>query len=491
MKQRFYQPRAVNFKTALGFGATDLLGGSAYAIVAAWLLFFFTQYTDLSATEAAGILVIAKFFDAVFSIFIGYLSDNLFKFKIGKKFGRRHFLMLLGIPLVLEYVAIWQPNHNYWYYLITYVFFELVVSLVLIPWETLPTEMTTDYHKRSLLSTVRLIISELATFLATMVPRELFRIFGDNSPMPFILNSIIFSFIFALAIFISWRTTWESKPTTETINLQRFSLKSLLLEYRDAFKIRVFRQHLMIYLASYSSMDVWNAVFVYFITINLGLPTAVAAEIQSINIISIPMTALFGLLIVKKGPKWIYHISYILISISSLGWLAIWLYHPNHLWWFLISVGFIYQIGRAGMVYTPWNVFSFIPDVDEIISGKKRAGSFTSLMTFIRKSTSSIGTLLVGVILDKFGYINKTTNQPHSVHIAIVGLLVGGVITLIILAWLFVRQFKLTFDADRLIQLEIARVQNGGHPADVAPQVGKLIEDLSGQSYPPTNAPLN
>lgn len=222
--KRIYRERKVTLGTALGFGVTDLLGGSAYAIVSAWLLFFFTQYTDISATQGASILVIAKIFDAFFSVFVGYLSDNLFKFKLGRRFGRRHLLMLIGIPLVLEYMLIWQPGHGYVYYLVTYIFFELIVSLVLIPWETLPTEMTNNYSRRSLLSTVRLIISELATFLAMLMPRELFKIFGDNSSMPFVVNSIIFSIIFAIAIFISWLTTWEDRPH-EMVNKEKQTLR--------------------------------------------------------------------------------------------------------------------------------------------------------------------------------------------------------------------------------------------------------------------------
>lgn len=482
--KRIYKSRKINYGTAIGFGMTDLLGGSAYAIVSAWLLFFFTQYTNITATKAASILVIAKFFDSFFSIFVGYLSDSLFKFKVGRRFGRRHLLMLIGIPLVLEYALIWMPNHNYWYYLITYILFELIVSLVLIPWETLPTEMTNNYKQRSLLSTIRLIISELATFLAMILPRQLLNLFGENNPTAFVVNSIIFSFIFSIAVFISWKTTWENPPTLSMPSSESMTFKKLVYEYIEVLKIKSFRQHLMIYLTSYGSMDIWNAVFVYFVTINLGLRASIAAGIQSINIVSIPMTGLLGYIIIKKGPKWIYHFSYALIIISSIGWLAVWLYMPNNIIYYLYFIGLVYYIGRSGMVYTPWNVFSFIPDIDEVLNGQKRAGMFTSIMTFIRKSTSSIGTFLVGFILDRSGYINKSTIQPHTVHVAISFILIGGVSFFIFLAWYVVRKFNLTFETSNKINQEIQRVKNGGNPNDVDQKVKNMIENLSGQPYP-------
>lgn len=136
------------------------------------------------------------------------------------------------------------------------------------------------------------------------------------------------------------------------------------------------------------------------------------------------------------------------------------------------------------MVYTPWNVLSFIPDIDEMLNGQKRAGMFTSIMTFIRKSTLFIGTFLVGSILDRFGYINKYTIQTHTVHVVISFILIGGVSFFIFLAWYVVRKFNLTFETSNKINQEIQRVKNGENPNDVDQNVKNMIENLSGQPYP-------
>lgn len=231
-------------------------------------------------------------------------------------------------------------------------------------------------------------------------------------------------------------------------------------------------------------MDIWNTIFVYFVVVNLHLSTADAAEIQSLNIISIPMTALLGYWIVKIGPKKIYEFSYLLIILASLGWLAIWYYAPQPLLLYLILNGLLYQIGRAGMVYVPWNIFSFIPDIDEVMTDQKRAGSFTSVMTFIRKSSSSIATMIVGILLDASGYVSKTSQQTSQVETTIALIVSVLVILFIFLAFLIVRRFQLSYANHEVVVAEIKRKQAGGLPEEAPLAVRQVIQELSGQPYP-------
>ena len=37
--------------------------------------------------------------------------------------------------------------------------------------------------------------------------------------------------------------------------------------------------------------------------------------------------------------------------------------------------------------FTPWNVFPFIPDIDEMVTRQRREGLFAAVMTFSRKTT--------------------------------------------------------------------------------------------------------
>lgn len=145
----------VTLKRSIGYGLTDMMGGGAFTIIGAWLLFFYTSYAGLTPVQGASIIAIARIVDAIVSLFMGSFSDNFLKFKLGRKFGRRRFFLLIGSPLMLIYVLLWTSGMNYLYYLLTYLAFEIIAAMVLIPWETLPSEMTTDFNKRTKLSTAK------------------------------------------------------------------------------------------------------------------------------------------------------------------------------------------------------------------------------------------------------------------------------------------------------------------------------------------------
>ena len=86
--------RKVTIPISIGYGLTDLMGGGAFSIISAWLLFFYTTYAGLTPVEAASIVAIARIVDAVVSLSIGSITDNFFKNSLGKRFGRRRFFLL-------------------------------------------------------------------------------------------------------------------------------------------------------------------------------------------------------------------------------------------------------------------------------------------------------------------------------------------------------------------------------------------------------------
>ena len=101
------------------------------------------------------------------------------------------------------------------FYLITYLLFEIIAAMVLIPWETLPSEMTKDFNERTKLSTCRMFVSATGTFLATFVPGQLIKHFGQDNPYAYFINGLFFAVIYAICIFISYKVTWERELTPE------------------------------------------------------------------------------------------------------------------------------------------------------------------------------------------------------------------------------------------------------------------------------------
>ncbi|MFT8459909.1 MAG: MFS transporter [Liquorilactobacillus ghanensis] len=493
-KNRIYTPKKINIWRSLGFGIGDFVGGGGQTIIGAWMLFFYTTYCNMTAVQGALILSIARIVDAIVSLMMGTVTDNFYRFKLGRKFGRRHFFILISAPLLLVFfTAIWISGMSFWYYLTIYIAFDIVSTCKAIAWETLPTEMTSNYDQRTLLSTTRMFISASATFLATFLPAQLFRILGTKTALPFFINGLTFGIIFFIAMLIIFFSTWE-RPVTKDMALELeknraqeggawIHFKAILKEYMSTLKIKSFRKHLYIYLLSFTGKDTFNIVFAYFIIYCLGSTAATAANLLSLSIIGLAVTLLAGWLMVKFGPRFLYISSYSLMILMFLAYYLMFKMHPSNMILMLYIISIIYQIGRATLEFVPWNVFPFIPDLDELVTKQSRAGVFAATMNFVRKSTVAVATLVVGFVLDSNGFAKNAVHQSLHTQNTIAAVLVIGAGGLIFLALLVALTFKLNKKTHQVVLDEITRLRNGGRKDDVNPEVQKICEVLTGIKY--------
>lgn len=109
--------KKITIPVSIGYGLTDIMGGGAFTVIGAWLLFFYTTFVGLSPVEAASIVAIARIVDAIVSLFMGSFTDHFYKNYFGKKFGRRRFFLLIGAPLMLVYALLWLDGMTYGFYL--------------------------------------------------------------------------------------------------------------------------------------------------------------------------------------------------------------------------------------------------------------------------------------------------------------------------------------------------------------------------------------
>lgn len=486
--------KKITLPRCIGYGLVDIMGGGAFTIIGAFLLFFYTTYCGLTPIQGASIVAVARFVDAIASLFIGSISDNFYKTKLGKIFGRRRFFLLIGAPLMAIYVLIWTIGMNYWFYLSCYLLFEIVAAMVLIPWETLPTEMTTNYSDRTKISTCRLVISSLGQFLGTFVPAQLIGHFGQKNPYAYFYNGLFFAILYAVCIFITYKATWEREITpameqellaaSQSKGNKNFSdYLKVLGEYASTFKLKSFRKHLGLYLLSFTAGDIFNAVFLFFCVYNLKVSSSFGAYLLSFSIIGIPGTIIGGILFLKLGPTKLYKITYTFMILSVLAYYAVYLADPAAKTAILLGISIVYFAFRSLAVLTPWTVFPFIPDVDEIVSMKRREGLFAAVMTFTRKSTVALATFLIGVVLQEGGFVKgQDVQSPQTVQIIGYVLLIGCV-GLFALSLVLAFTFKLNKETHQILIDEVERLKNGGSKDDVDSNTKEVVESLTGYKY--------
>ncbi|SUW63391.1 Inner membrane symporter yicJ [Buttiauxella agrestis] len=251
--------RKIGLANYLAYGSGDFLGAGTTALTAAWLLYFYTTFCGLTPIEATFIFAMARVLDAVVSPLMGFLTDNFGSTWLGKRFGRRKFFILLGIPLVFSYSFMWVGEMSYWYYLVTYLIFDVVYTMILVPYETLVPEMTDDFKQKTKFSGARISMAQLSAILAAFLPGILLNHFGKDNAVSFFYSSLVFATLCAIVLTFVWFFTWE-RPRSEwteaalraeeekkTLTFAQ-SMKRLNVELTSTLRVKIFRQHLGMYL---------------------------------------------------------------------------------------------------------------------------------------------------------------------------------------------------------------------------------------------------
>lgn len=488
-----YLPKKVTVSRGICYGLTDLMGGGWNNIVSG-VIFAFVMSQGISPAFAGAITGIGRIVDAVFSLFFGEITDGFYRTKLGRRFGRRHFFILLGgILFAILFPLFWLKSDDWHYYLLIYVAIEVVIAMILIPWEMLPTEMTDDYNLRTVLSGSRMFISATGTAIVFLVLASLKHM---QNPNAYLITGIIWTIIFVVAIFVSYRTTWERPLTpafiTELEDHPRLSfsqfLKQTTKDYFSTFKNKVFRQHLAIYLLSFTGKDFYSTLLPTFIVCCMqGIKDDVPWTLQALSIFGIFATIIAAKLMITHGPRFLFSISYITIILTMIGYLLTWALPIKNVFWLLIILSIFYQCARAILEFIPWNIFPFIPDVDHVMTRGDRAGIYAAVMTFFRKSTGALASWIAGILLAEIGFDSKTMtnflNTPHDIQAKIALIFFTGPVLLICLAFILSLTFKLNRQTHEILKEEINRLETGGLKSDVTPEAKKVVEELTGHSY--------
>lgn len=501
----------ITLANAIGYGVGDIYGGGQLTLIGTYLVLFWTRFCGMSISLAQSVVGLSAIISGVAALSFGILGDNLYRFSIGRRFGRRHLPLMIVPPLILLGILLWIPGLPFAVYCLVYVLWVSVAQLFASAYNTLPGEMAYGFDDRTKLSTVRLLISGAAGTLILLIGGGTLSVFGEHRPLGYMIFTIAITICFALAVFVCWKSTWEMTPeeagfgqyveaegaaghanpehpsVRAEARLWRHRLAVMVREYVSTLRIAIFRRHLALYLLMLTAGDVFSQTFVFFVIYDWNKSAAFASLLLSSGIITVPLTPLFGVAMTKIGPKRMYQASFA-VSIIGLFWLfAAWrlvgvLPEP---WWTVFAVvgALFFFVAKAPSGYLPWAVFPFIADVDQVVSGKYRASTFSGMQAGLRQLVSGFSAIAVGAILGFVGFDSSRKVQTALACNGLGALMIGWYALSIVICIIVVRRFNLDKHTDGIALAESARVRAGGDPNDVDSSVRTTLEDLTGQPY--------
>lgn len=471
--------RAVKTRNILCWGMGDIFGSGAMTITGLWLLYFYIEVAGLSPAAAASIFAVAKIWDGITDPVMGYITDN-----IRTRWGRRRIFFILGAPLSLCFALMWISGFGYFWYLGTYLLFSTVFTLLMVPYDTLPAEMTSRYDLRSKMSGARMLFAQATAFLSALIPGQIMAHVPDKS-QAFLYIGVVFAILFSLPWVFVWRGTWErdNLPPPQTQQGLGKTLLSLYRQMASTFRLRTFRIHIMMYVGGAVALDIFGSLFMHYMTYVLQVGASVASQAMSLmtlfQFFAIP---LFTWLCIRTGNGNAYKIAICLI-ICALLWFSQLSASWPHLTGLLLVGAMVMGVARGGTYLIPWNVYNFLPDIDEAYTGVRREGIYAGVMMLTRKFSQALALFIVGLALEAFGFTKGVATQsPDALNGIWWVFLVGpGMLTLLALYGAF--RFRLSQAKHQILVSELERLRDGGKPEDAAPQVREVVELLTGHPH--------
>ena len=435
-------------RTKLIYGVGDTGFSLTTTIIGAYFLIYMTDVVGLAPGLAAIAIFVGRSWDYINDPIFGHISD-----RTRTRWGRRRPFLLFGaLPFALAFAMLWwrPPLERdillVAYYALAYVVFDAAATFVYMPYFALTPELTSDYDERTSLTTYRMLFSILGSLVAFTVPLAIVGTFNPQSAPRVFIMGLVFGTASALPLLFVFFGTRERPAFMERA---RPGVRQSL---HAAFRNRPFVYGLVMFLLTWVAVEILQATLLFFVKY------VVQREAQNdLVMATIFVTALFAL------PIWDW---------VSRRWSKRWAYTGGIAFWAMVQIGmiglgpstglntilvmcFLAGIGVAAAHVLPWSILPDAIEWGEWKTGERHEGMFYSLVTLIRKATTSLAVPAVGLILQFTGYVPNAATQPAS---ALTGIrIVIGPIPAVLLALgiLFALNYPLTREEYATIAREL------------------------------------
>jgi GPH family glycoside/pentoside/hexuronide:cation symporter len=421
------------------YGTGEMAKGVEDAATNLFVLFFFSQVLGLPGWVVGLVMGIALVIDAVTDPLMGAWSDGFHH-----RWGRRHpFLLASALPVGLTFAMIFSPPALGPVGLALWagaalIAHRLALTVFFVPHMALGAELSADYDERTRIAGIRVFFTYLGAAVFVAVARGVFfkpsAAFPDGQLDPSVYPpmGVVFGVFMIVVVLATTFGTWRTIST-----LPRPSpaagppgLGRMIAEQREAYRSRGFAVLIISLLCFFIARGVALSLDLYVGTYFWGLGS---------DAVALPGAALLGILVGSPlsmalagrldkrdlfvGGMAIYAVLTMappLLHVLGLfpGGAAL---KPT----LLLSL-FLSGIVGAAATVAAGSMLADIADEHELTTGRRQEGLFFGALSFARKASTGVGTVLGGVFLSAIAF--PTQAEPGTVDpglVTAVGLCAG------------------------------------------------------------------
>ena len=441
--------KKVPLRTKVTWGFGGLADNFMFNTLTALGTLVYVTHFNFSAELAGLALAMPRLVDAFTDPWIGNYSDNL-----QSKYGRRRPLMFIGVilcalllpllwtPIGLDTVGNpWHSNIPFWYVVTIGSLFAVAYTLFVVPYTALGFELTPDYDERTRVLRWRMFIglagSLAAGWLFKLAAADLFPDVGVGA---FWVTVGVAGIVLVSGLIPTFGCKEElAIEAQEPIKL----FKAIKYTMTNKPFFILFVSYVMIIVALFSAQSIAPLIMLDFVfqgsTNELGtftgLLTTMAVALSYLSIYFI------GYLSVRFNKRTAMIIGLIFIATGNA--LNFWAMDPR--WtWAMFVVGAIAFIGMQGCWLMIDSMVADVCDDDELKTGRRREGMFSSVKGFALKAGQGLTFGVGGYMATATGYNPlqiEAGGLNTDIAVRMKALLIGfqtiGLIIAIALMWFY------------------------------------------------------
>ena len=418
MKNTSGERKKLSTSVLFRYGVGAVGEGIGYNVFFSFFSYFLTVEAGIAPAIAGLISGVAVLWDAVTDPLIGSMSD-----KSRNPKGRRMPYIMSGSILFGLSIALLFFNWNLpgtlkvIYYIVINMVYWLALTTCVVPHISLGSELTEDFDERTKLRTWAVTLMNIGTLIAVGTPLLLVKAFTNiagSSSAGWAAAGIIYGVLTALVYQICCRTLREPRNPNLDLPEEKGGVQAALKEFfgnaKVAFRNKALGKLIAVTFFLNIMVTFGTALAIYLLTFVFGFNEEQSSLVYTLQGVFVVITAvLVGYAAQKIGKKaamsggiLFYIAGFLVIILLPVSWTSI-----------IISIA-LYAFGNSGYWTMIYAMSYDAAIVEQLRSGEKPDGLYTSLIGLFMKFGNALGSVLCGVGLQLIGFVEGSDVQTAS-----------------------------------------------------------------------------
>jgi GPH family glycoside/pentoside/hexuronide:cation symporter len=377
-----------------------------------------TEYLGIAPAIAGTLILLSRIWDIGASMVVGQWSD-----RTESRWGRRVPFLFYGAPVAaLGYAVLFSTPHleGPWteiFALVALIIYATGYSLFVVPYLTVPAEITAIPQQRTTMMSFRVVAMTVAGLNVGVLGPMLLNVFGGGYTgyvgMGWLQGALILAFMWLSTFLISRAPVIVQAETSRVGYVEQVRMVLAQKPFRVFIGVKLFQLFAassttaaLLYLARYV-LDQDESFLIRFTSLQMAG-----------TLVSLPLWSWLAKRYGKRNTYMGAGFSYALIALS---WLTTALGEP---FWATDIRMFMVGVGSAGLLVVG---FSILPDTMENNTrqtGLSQEGTMAAVYSMVEKGTAAGAPFLAGLVLQISGFISGAGSdlppeQPQSAITAI------------------------------------------------------------------------